>query len=261
MSRPQPWESGDELDRWNGYLDFERIDGEVGYPVLRNLVDASSYRELRVREDEFAAIRAETLRAEGIPASYDLEGLRDVHRHLFQDVYAWAGEVRTVNIMKGAPFAPPDIIEPMMDALSQALRESDMLRAAQEKNVPAALAEVYDTVNTAHPFREGNGRTQRIFVAAIAAESGHRLDWTRVGGERNNEASEKARTGDKEDLRAMFETITTKTPQARHDAWRPGRGLPSEATRARGEGSLPGERSYRARQRPERPRGQDRGRG
>lgn len=247
MSAPQPWEVGDERDRWNGYLDFDRIDGDVGYPVLRNLVDASTYQELRVREDEFAAIRSQTLRGAGIPATYDLEGLRDIHRHLFQDVYAWAGDVRTVNIMKGEPFAPPETIEPMMAAVGQAMRESDNLRAVNEKTLPAALADVYNTVNTAHPFREGNGRTQRIFVSAVAAESGHRLDWTKVHGEQNNSASEKARGGDRRELYAMFEAITTKDRAPHHDVWRQGRAPMQPPGRSTSRGPLDGERSYQSR--------------
>lgn len=214
MSSPRPWEGGDDRDRWNGYLDFSRIDGEVGYPVLRNKVGASTYDQLRVIEDEYAAVGALTLRDHGIPATYDLDGLRAVHRHLFQDVYEWAGELRTVNMRKGDEgFAPPETIAPLMTGVAEAMRETDLLRTIPEHNYPEALATIYNTINTAHPFREGNGRTQRLFVDALAAESGHRLDWTKVHGPLNDYASEKARTGDLTYLTKMFHEVTSETPE------------------------------------------------
>lgn len=243
MTEPPPWEGGNETARWNGYLDFSRIDGEVGYPVLRNLVDARTYDELRVREDRFAALRAATLPEHGIPATYDLDGLRSIHRHLFQDVYEWAGEVRTVNLRKGEPFAPPHSIEPLMDGVAEAMRETDLLRKIPEHNYAEALATIYNTVNSAHPFREGNGRTQRVFVDALAAESGHRLDWTTVHGPLNDFASEKARGGDLTHLTAMFHAITSKA------APEPSRskgelGISTDNRRRATSADLPGQRPH-----------------
>lgn len=251
MSTPRPWEGGDERDRWNGYLDFSRIDGEIGYPVLRNKVDASTYADLRVREDRYAMVRGLTLGEHGIPSSYDLDGLRDVHRHLFQDVYEWAGQVRTVNIVKGEAFAPPETIEPLMAGVAEAMRETDLLRAIPEHNYAEALATVYNTINTAHPFREGNGRTQRLFVDALAAESGHRLDWTKVHGRENDDASERARAGDLTRLTAMFNAITSKATSS-SSSRTVERGV-SVGTRPQSvRSALPGERSYgqRSRGRP-----------
>lgn len=214
MTGPRPWEGGDERDRWNGYLDFTRIDGEIGYPILRNLVDANTARELRTREDHFATIRSATMQQLGIPSSYDLDGLQQIHGHLFQDVYEWAGELRTVNISKGAGrFAALEEIEPLMAAVADGLRSTDRLNTISDRDYPEALATVYNSVNTAHPFREGNGRTQRLFIDALAAESGHRLDWTKVHGPANDYASEKARTGDLTYMVRMFREVTSETPE------------------------------------------------
>lgn len=249
MSAPRPWEGGDERDRWNGYLDFTRIDGEVGYPVLRNKVDAHTYDQLRLIEDEFAAVRAATLDAHGIPATYDLDGLRSIHRHVFQDVYEWAGEVRTVNMRKGDEgFAPPETIRPLMAGVAEAMRETDLLRTIPEHNYPEALATIYNTINSAHPFREGNGRTQRLFVDALAAESGHRLDWTKVHGPLNDYASERARTGDPKHLTAMFNVITSNTTSPSSD--RTGeRGISAGVRPKAVRSALPGERPYSQRSR------------
>ncbi|WP_454044667.1 Fic/DOC family protein [Cellulosimicrobium sp. Marseille-Q8652] len=137
---------------------------------------------LRDREDRRVEARALTLREYGLPATYDLAGLRAIHRHLFQDVYDWAGDVRTVSIPKSRDgwFAPLDRIEDAMDVVATYLRETDNLRTLDPGDVPGALASVYDVINQTHPFREDNGRVQREFVTALARKSGHRLDWTQV---------------------------------------------------------------------------------
>lgn len=243
MNAPHPWEGGNEVDRWNGYLDYSRIDGDIGYPVLRNKVGANTYDELRVIEDEFAAVGALTLRQHGIPAAYDLDGLRAIHRHLFQDVYEWAGDLRTVNMRKGEPFAPPETIEPLMNGVADAMRETDLLRKIPEHNYAEALATIYNTINSAHPFREGNGRTQRLFVDALAAESGHHLDWTKVHGPLNDFASEKARGGDLTHLTAMFHAITSKLPTEPTQS-KGERGISADSRRRATRPDLPGQRSH-----------------
>ncbi len=159
----RPWESGDEHARWDGYL---LADGRT----LRNRVRATTPEMLREREDRRVEARALTLREHGLPATYDLAGLRAIHRHLFQDVYDWAGDVRTVSIRKSRDgwFAPLDRIDDAMDAVATYLRDTDNLRTLDPSAVPGALASVYDVVNQTHPFREGNGRVQREFITALA---------------------------------------------------------------------------------------------
>lgn len=215
----RPWESGDENARWDGYL---LADGRT----LRNLVGASTPRELRQIEDDLIEVRALTLRDHGLPAGYDLDGLRSVHRHLFQDVYEWAGDVRTVALRKGAEgwFASLDQIAPAMDQVAEHLRETSNLRSLTSAEVPRDLADVYNIVNQIHPFREGNGRTQREFITALARESGHHLDWTRVTRDRggyesqNDQASREARAGDPRALYAMFDRITVPAQPGGLDA-------------------------------------------
>src|SRR5690606_22437288 len=130
MSRP--WETGDEYVRWGGYL---LEDGRT----LRNLVGARSPEELRRVEDHLVEARALTLREHGLPATYDLAGLRSIHRHMFQDVYEWAGDVRTVSIRKGHDgwFAPMERIQEAIGTVARYVEETDMLRVAQPRDVPA----------------------------------------------------------------------------------------------------------------------------
>jgi Fic/DOC family len=104
----------------------------------------------------------------------DLGDLRAIHRHLFQDVYEWAGQVRTVDIDRNesAPFLPVSFIVRAAAFCTEELRRDGMLRELSRDGFIARLAYHYDAVNHIHPFREGNGRTQWVFWSQIAVESG-----------------------------------------------------------------------------------------
>lgn len=210
-----PWEVGTESQRWAGYLDQEHFDPSVGQGVLRNLVGATTYDQLRVREDAFVAARGTSLHTHGLPATYDLAGLQSIHHHLFQDVYQWAGELRTVDMSKGGTgpgFVSFDAIRPTFDQITDLLRDTELLRRIPTAMYPAALARVYDALNTVHPFREGNGRTQREFVTALAGEAGYNIDWRSVQAVVNDRASEAALTGDLAPMTTMFERIVRRGP-------------------------------------------------
>lgn len=149
-----------------------------------------------------------------IPASFDTDGLKEIHAYLFQDVYPWAGETRTVNISKGVgAFSPPGQIDPDMSRISEYLA-GHQLREVPADEFPARLAATYNAVNAVHAFREGNGRTQREFVSAVARHNGHQIDWTKVSEEQNNLACESGRAGDLRPLETMFAEIVTKAPSA-----------------------------------------------
>ncbi len=216
MSRP--WETGDEYARWDGYLLEDKR-------TLRNLVGARTPEQLRNAEDHLVEARALTLREHGLPDSYGLDGLRAIHRHLFQDVYEWAGEVRTVSIRKGRDgwFAPLDRIAPTMQAVGEQIARTENLRGIDPERIPGTLAQVYNLTNQAHPFREGNGRTQREYITALARESGHHIDWTRVTVGRgdleseNDRASRLAASGDPSALRDMFHRIVTRAARDSFD--------------------------------------------
>ncbi len=216
-----------ELDRWNAYLDLSTFDPTTQGPILANLVGAATWAELRVREDAFVAVRAVTLHTHGIPGSYDLDGLCAIHRHLFQDVYVWAGEPRTVTTGKCEPFAKPEEIAAIMAHLADRLQQTRQLRGLTEVAVCTELARVHHETNLAHPFRLGNGRTQREFVTALATASGHTIDWSMVTGETEATALRRARRGDLAPLTVLYASALGQPtpdsgPSARH-GFGPGR--------------------------------------
>lgn len=144
------------------------------------------------------------------------------HRHIFGDVYDWAGQLRTVSIGKGALYClPQDLVTTAHKVFAQLARDRYLHgreRAAFVDGVTALLADI----NALHPFREGNGRTQRAFLAQLSRDAGYRVRWTDLDPETNNAASAAAhRHGDKTLLREMLDRLVT--PLAVPPPWSGGR--------------------------------------
>lgn len=211
---------------------------------LRNQVGAFTRADLDTAEGALTFTRAVELVDTPVPATGDLAEFRAIHRHLFQDVYDWAGELRTVDMRKnvnGAEFfLPVSMIDRAASFAADELRQDGMLRSMNRNRFIDRLAHHYDQWNYIHPFREGNGRTQRLFWNRIAADAGWNLDWRTVHGAVNNEASRAA--GEQRDfgpLRAMLDRIVTpRDDRGRGDVARLGLrppGLdPAEAARLAG---------------------------
>ena len=127
----------------------------------------------------------------GAPAGdFDLGHLRAIHKHLFQDVYAWAGELRTVEIAKGGqPFQFRRFIETGMADVHRRLERADYLRRLTCAEFAEAAGPIMGDVNHVHPFREGNGRAQLQFLEQLAARAGHTLDLARIDPRRWLDAS------------------------------------------------------------------------
>jgi cell filamentation protein len=105
------------------------------------------------------------------------ETLLDIHLCLFQDIYHWTGQKRTVEISKqGKPFFLISYFDKgfaYIDTLVAGYRKIDH---ADKSQLARHLAELLDSINYLHPFREGNGRTQRKFIRVLALEKGYILN-------------------------------------------------------------------------------------
>ncbi len=102
-----------------------------------------------------------------------------LHQHLFQDVYEWAGEYRTVRISKGGSmFCYPEHIAGEMRGLFNRSRAA--LSARSDRRAFATKAAHFlAELNAIHPFREGNGRTQLTYLTLLAEKAGHPLNLDR----------------------------------------------------------------------------------
>lgn len=207
---PYPWDTGDFEQNWRGYF-------IPGTEVLRNRVGAQTIEELQNAENDLVEARIIELREspEILGArTYDLPFLQAVHRQLFQDVYVWAGDVRTVGIEKeDEAFCPPGNIRQAMDHVSRQIYEREQLKAVPREDLPNVIAYLYDYVNFAHPFREGNGRATREFFDLLLSERGAGLDWRKTDQGELYSACHAARADDdRGGLVAMFTKILDSEP-------------------------------------------------
>lgn len=140
------------------------------------------------------------------PPPYSLEYLRALHRHLFRDVYHWAGALRTIDLSKGSTrFCTVDRIVPEAERVFQRLAQADWLEGVGRSVLVQALALHYGDLNMVHPFREGNGRAQRLLFEHLIINAGYQIDWWRVDEARWLQANIDAVTCDYQGLQAVFE--------------------------------------------------------
>jgi cell filamentation protein len=150
----------------------------TGTTVLRNKFGIRNADLLDRVERRFVVLRSD----HGIPTgAFDLRHLQAIHRHLFQDIYDWAGEIRTVEIAKGdSRFMPLRYIGTGVADIHRRLREGDFLRDLARLEFAERAAAILGDINHVHPFREGNGRTQLHYLRQLAAQAGHELHLTRL---------------------------------------------------------------------------------
>ena len=155
---------------------YRAVDDPYCYPgssVLRNRLDLRTQAELEAFETFITAQRAD----EPLPGGrLSYRHYRAIHRHLFQDVYTWAGRIRTVRIAKqGSMFAYPEHIDREMRRLFRNMAAERYFRKLDAPTFARKAAHFLAELNAIHPFREGNGRTQLTFLALLAERAGHPL--------------------------------------------------------------------------------------
>ena len=142
--------------------------------ALENKLGLTNEAELARAEEKISKTKALELYDTGLLDTFAVgtfAGLAAIHRHLFEDVYAFAGQMRTVNIAKGNfRFAP-------VMYLAAALESIDRM----PQTTYDEIIEKYVEMNVAHPFREGNGRSTRIWLDCILKKELHQvIDWSQV---------------------------------------------------------------------------------
>jgi cell filamentation protein len=149
-----------------------------GTTVLKNRFGHRSQIELDKAELFFTARRFDEPLPRG-KLSYRL--YLKIHRHLFQDVYSWAGRVRTVRMSKdGSAFCYPENIHREMRRIFSELTDENMFGDLLSQDFAAKAAHFMAELNAIHPYREGNGRTQNAFLTILADQAGHPLDLERL---------------------------------------------------------------------------------
>lgn len=151
---------------------------EAGSDCPKNYFGIPSYEQLQNVERSFGIRRAAQLEDRDITGCFDSSHLKAIHKFLFQDVFPWAGEFRVVNIYKGeSPFAQPFHIQSALTEVLSKLPLERSLRDLSTQGFARRAAFYLGEINAIHPFREGNGRTQREFIRQLAVQAGHPLSW------------------------------------------------------------------------------------
>jgi cell filamentation protein len=156
---------------------YDAVADDYCYPgttVLKNKLDLRDAEELADFEAEVSDTRSD----EEAPAgNLDFKHFKVIHRHLFQDVYDWAGEIRTVRMSKDASmFCYPENIEGEAKKLFTKLRSDKFLEGLSSNEFAKKSAHFLAELNAIHAFREGNGRAQMSFFLLLAEQAGHPLN-------------------------------------------------------------------------------------
>jgi len=173
--------------------------------MLENKLGITNSAELAREEERISKLRALELFDNGMLSSVKagtVEALRLIHRHLFCDIYDFAGEIRTVNIAKGSfRFAPIMYLDAVLQSIER-MPESSF----------DEIIEKYVEMNVAHPFREGNGRATRIWLDhMLRCEIGQVIDWSMVDKEDYLLAMERSPVRDTEIKHVLRQALTDRT--------------------------------------------------
>jgi cell filamentation protein len=186
---------------------------EQGFPCPSNRFHITDYIQLQRIEAPLVAKRGGELEDLGITGNFNPTHLRAIHKHLFQDVFPWAGEFRVVNISKGSStFGPAlHIAAALADTFAKLTSESLLISLAPQ-TFAARAAFYLGEINAIHPFREGNGRAQREFIRQLALRAGHPLSWAGFTQDEMIAASVQSHTvGDNTQLAAIIERALYST--------------------------------------------------
>ena len=173
--------------------------------ALENKLGITSAPELAEAEEKISKKKALELFENGTLNKLEagtFDSLKEIHKHLFEEIYFFAGEIRTVNISKGNfRFAPIMYLQAALENIEK-----------MPQSTFDEIIEKYVEMNIAHPFREGNGRSTRIWLDCILKkEIGKVIDWSLVDKEEYLQAMERSPIKDLEIKYILKNALTDKT--------------------------------------------------
>ena len=180
-----------------------------GTEVLKNKSGITNQQQLNDQERSIVALRISEISLmsyKQLPGmgNFDFNHLKAINRFLFQDLYEWAGEMRKCEMEKLDIFCLYSNLEYFANSIFEGLKKDEYYIDLSYSDKLSKLADLFGDINALHPFREGNGRTQREFIEELAKVNGIDLDLTHIGQIKMIEASHRSMYGDNSYLLEMF---------------------------------------------------------
>lgn len=176
---------------------YKRIDPEAyfhGLQLINKIEGADKYKIVNQCDRHLSTIRDMELRESPIVGKFDLAHLQAVHEYLFQDIYYFAGKLRDVpmEIDPITRFVSPSKLPSTLDKFFRQLKQSNYMKGLGKDAFITQMAQRLTDINIIHPFREGNGRSKRVFFSQLAENAGYKLDWSKCAKEEWKYADEAA---------------------------------------------------------------------
>lgn len=176
-----------------------------GTHVLINKFDIMDSKDLMSVERRVSGARHMQLLENPIEGNFNLDHLQSIHKHLFQDLYSWAGDIRREDIAKGGSiFCYSSHIRMYSDQLFSWLQDENFLKGLGLEQFSDKLGLFASSLNAIHPFREGNGRSTREFIRCLAHDAGYELDYSLMDHQALVDAFVKSFSGSHSDLSEVF---------------------------------------------------------
>lgn len=165
-----------------GYsIDAITADCYEGTTCLINKFGIKDDKLLSAIEGQITFAKGSELERNPIKGNFDFKHYKAIHKYLFDDIYEWAGKIRSVDMSKkGTSFAKADEIEQLADACFARLKSENYFKGQAFNEFVRNIVDFYCVTNMLHPFREGNGRTQRIFISQLIRFAGYEIDFSSI---------------------------------------------------------------------------------
>lgn len=189
-----------------GYsIDASNANCYEGTTCLINKFDIKDDKKLAEIEADITLAKAAILESQSPKLPLDFEYYKYIHRFLFEDIYEWAGKLRTVNISKkGTSFCPVEELEDLCVKCFKRLKRNNYFLNLSKNEFVNEIVDFYITTNMLHPFREGNGRTQRIFISKLIHYNGYKFEFSNIDSDELMQATISAAHGVSDGLIEIF---------------------------------------------------------
>ena len=189
-----------------GYsIDAITADCYEGTTCLINKFGITDDKQLSLIEGQITFAKGSELERNPIKGNFDFEHYKAIHKYLFDEIYEWAGKIRTVDMSKkGTNFAKANEIEKLANACFARLKSENYFKRQEFDEFISNIVDFYCVTNMLHPFREGNGRTQRIFISQLIRYSGYDIDFSKINTDNLMSATIHAANGIDDFLKEIF---------------------------------------------------------